>query len=236
MAVEEEQTEGVEGGVVDDLSPDLVHGAQCKFDVGKSEFSLLLSEREMIGVENGPLFSCSEFAPQSVSVVNETLSNNVSEESSVQGSSITGNESNIGLALIPFTGPTFLNGNEDNVGDSTTSGRRRAKAGRKILGQSRRKLKQPKKKVNKLVYGCNFIDGNLSTESLSDEDIRNKNNMIIKEAEVDWEVGEILGFNFVRNHIQMVEVFDQLEDGGVRWSRGSGTVCCFRRFSFNFSS
>ncbi|XVF55570.1 hypothetical protein PTKIN_Ptkin06aG0046600 [Pterospermum kingtungense] len=74
----------------------------------------------------------------------------------------------------------------------------------------KKKSRIVKKRVNRIVYGKDFSEGISSEASLSDEDIMNRNKLIVREAEVNWEVGATLGFNFGRNQIQMVEMFDQL--------------------------
>ncbi|XVE68886.1 hypothetical protein DITRI_Ditri09bG0105200 [Diplodiscus trichospermus] len=51
----------------------------------------------------------------------------------------------------------------------------------------------------------------VSDQSISDEDIENRNALILKEAELDWEMSSTLGLVFVKSRPQMTEIFANLE-------------------------
>ncbi|XVF61990.1 hypothetical protein PTKIN_Ptkin08bG0180300 [Pterospermum kingtungense] len=88
----------------------------------------------------------------------------------------------------------------------------------------RGRTKRPRKNINKIVHNSPSVC--LSDSSIFDSDIENQNRIIFKEAEATWAMSSSLGFNFARNHMQLVEVFSSMEEdsGEARWLWGNESI------------
>ncbi|XVF82058.1 hypothetical protein PTKIN_Ptkin16aG0012900 [Pterospermum kingtungense] len=132
-------------------------------------------------------------------------------------------ETDLGKAIIPWEGISIA-GYEDHeeidyegcledgpIGKAMKLRHCRAE-GKKV----KRKFRKPKRGVNEMIYGDKVMVEMNSDSSISDEEIIHRNKIILKEAEATLEIGSILGFDFLRSNVQMVEIFDNLSKEDCR--------------------
>ncbi|XVF45255.1 hypothetical protein PTKIN_Ptkin02bG0190500 [Pterospermum kingtungense] len=85
------------------------------------------------------------------------------------------------------------------------------------------------------MYEDGFQRGSVPEHSISDDDIINRNKVIMKESEINFEVGQILGFYYLKSHIQMLEEFEGCDVGAVEGNAG-GLISAWREEVFSVQS
>ncbi|XVF77454.1 hypothetical protein PTKIN_Ptkin14bG0044900 [Pterospermum kingtungense] len=80
---------------------------------------------------------------------------------------------------------------------------------------NKKKVRKARKGVNKLIYGEFPQNLELSQCPVSDIDIAWRNQAILHESEVNWDVGSALGFKYLNSRVQIVEFFEGMEGGEV---------------------
>ncbi|XVF56552.1 hypothetical protein PTKIN_Ptkin06aG0130200 [Pterospermum kingtungense] len=221
----------------DDSSCQMFGSSRSVMAVDSWEFSLQLSEKEM----RGSLMTYVQWVSQIPSThenvddenVIERQSTNILKLQNSKGSDLgwclecedgpnsnihVSGDNNMGLAIVAWDEPSSICLYDNGVAMSTeglSDIMKKRPSGVKCK-KPKRKMRKSKRRVNKMIYGDKALMDDVPESSISDEEIGNRNKIILREAEANVEVSSILGFDFLRSQVQLVEAFDVL---GVEDSR-----------------
>ncbi|XVF41900.1 hypothetical protein PTKIN_Ptkin01aG0317600 [Pterospermum kingtungense] len=240
------------------LISDLIPRNWVAVDFESGAFSLHLSVEELIGGKSKPLSDTilpiqadtNEFElgrngnhEDQVDRMGEwDLSNieGLKKRLDVSGPCVCGGKPH--LAIVPWVGSDSIGPNSniiELVGQSSTIGFCFNNSAwimdGKMTKKRRRKYRKMKRGINVMVYGANANTSEISDSSISDEEITNRNRLILKEAEINTEVGSALGFDFMRSQVQMVKVYESmggndsiLSEVVVSEGNSGGLISCWR--------
>ncbi|XVF60308.1 hypothetical protein PTKIN_Ptkin08bG0034800 [Pterospermum kingtungense] len=199
--VDQRSQQEVRAETTPDISAEAVHWVMREIDVGQCEFSLKLSEEDLIGSEKAFIKNRLEEVTSNVSINNEMSHmdeftaceiNRQLDENGEFGEELGIGSMANGLEIVPYIRP-----NDDHNGLAKTQGR--GDISKQVSKKNR--VRSYLKGINRIMYGNNFKGGEFSDDSISDEDICNRNKVIARESEAHWEVEEKVGFSYVRNHM-----------------------------------